>query len=569
MPMRGKSRGRRQPQDTRSVVQGLERHSSGGSRGAIRPSVERAILLAILTVAACACLWNLGAPRLWQDEAETALLGRNILKFGVPRVWDGQNLVAQFYALDFDRHLLFQKSWLPPYLVAASFAVFGESTAAARFPFALASVLTVWLTWRIARRLSGSPLTALTSAGLLSVSLPFVLYGRQCRWYGVAMALSLLLIETEDNLERPMARVPWLFFGVSIAALYHTNYLISVATAGGVIVARAMTRGWRSLVARRFVLGMVVASSLVLPHAIAFPALGEAINGGGPAAYFASVGWVVGDLNRYLLPVPGLVILLVVAARQMLRDGWVQRLAIVLTVAILTSSLTMWSGLVTIIGFRYVVNLLPFAAVLTASVFTQALGSRPAFLAGLLVLHLATHVVGFPLSMWPPAGRPGLARADLLDGWRAVVHPVRGPIDAAVEFLETNAKAGEYLHTPYEALPIQFYTELRTSGMQTVGARLAELGVTLPAYVSEVQPDRLDWLLPRRPWEKFQNAPGTPELIEAERILGREGRVSTLDAPDLPWQNREYPAMRVFVDDPTIPRTIIVQFPSKAVASPR
>ena len=113
-------------------------------------------------------------------------------------------------------------------------------------------------------------------------------------------------------------------------------------------------------------------------------------------------------------------------------------------------------------------NLLPFAAVLTASVFTRALGSRPAFLAGLLVLHLATHVVGFPLSMWPPAGRPGLARADLPDGWRAVVHPVRGPIDAAVEFLETHAKAGEYLHTPYQALPIQFYTKLRTSGMQTV-----------------------------------------------------------------------------------------------------
>ena len=104
--------------------------------------------------------------------------------------------------------------------------------------------------------------------------------------------------------------------------------------------------------------------------------------------------------------------------------------------------------------------------------------------------------------------------------------------------------------------------------MQTVGARLAELGVTLPAYVSAVQPDRLDWLLPRRPWEKFQNAPGTPELIETERILGREGRVTTLDAPDLPWQNREYPPMRIFVDDPPS-RTIIVQFPSNAVSSPR
>jgi hypothetical protein len=567
--MPSKVRRRHKPPTARSVVQEAAPPPPAASRGTIRPSVERSILLVILAVAAWACLWNLGAPRLWQDEAETALLGRNILKFGVPRVWDGQNLVAQFYALDFDRHLLFQKSWLPPYLVAGSFAVFGESTVTARLPFALASILTVWLTWRVARRFSGSPLTALSAAGLLSVSLPFVLYARQCRWYGVAMALSLLLVETEDNLEQPSARVPWLSFGVTLAALYHTNFLVCAATAAGIILARATTRGWHSLVARRFVLGLVVASVLVLPHAIAFPAFGEAVNGGGPSSYFATVGWVVGDLNRYLLPVPGLAILLVIGARQVLRRGWFQRLAIVLGVAVLTGSLTMWSGLVTIIGFRYVVNLLPLAAILTASVFTEALGSKPAFLAGLLALNAATHVVGFPLSMWPPAGRPGLARTDLLDGWRAVVHPVRGPIDAAVEFLESNAKAGEYLHTPYEALPIQFYTKLRTSGLQTVAPRLAELGVTLPAYVSEVEPERLDWLLPRRPWEKFQNAPGTPELLEAERILGRPGRGSTLDAPDLPWQNREYPPMRIFVDDPAIPRTIIVRFPPKPPGSPR
>jgi hypothetical protein len=314
---------------------------------------------------------------------------------------------------------------------------------------------------------------------------------------------------------------------------------------------------------------MAVTSVLCLPHAIAFPAFGEAINGSGPAAYFSTVGWVVGDLNRYLLPVPALTLLLALGARRLWRDDWFRRLAVILAVAVLTSSLTLWSGLVSIIGFRYVVNLLPLAAILTASVLTRALGSRPALLAGLLVLHVTTHVAGFPLSLWPPAGRPGLVRTDLLDGWRAVVHPVRGPIDAAVEFLEKHARPGEYLHTPYEALPIQFYTRLRTSGMQTVGARLAELGVTLPAYVSEVQADRLDWLLPRRPWEKFQNAPGTPELMEAERILGREGRVSTLDAPDLPWQNREYPPMRVFVDDPAIPRTIIVQFPPTAVSNPR
>src|SRR5712691_6910681 len=124
---------------------------------------EKAILAAILVLVTWVCLWNLGSPRLWQDEAETALLGRNITKFGVPRVWDGENLVAQFYVLDFDRHLLFQKSWLPPYLVAASFTLFGESTTTARLPFALCGPLVVWLAWRLARRWTGDGVTALTS----------------------------------------------------------------------------------------------------------------------------------------------------------------------------------------------------------------------------------------------------------------------------------------------------------------------------------------------------------------------------------------------------------------------
>jgi hypothetical protein len=565
MPTHVKVRGSRQTRRSSRV----EQHAPRGAADAIGPSVERAILVVILVVAAWACLWNLGAPRLWQDEAETALLGRNILKFGVPRVWDGQNLVAQFYALDFDRHLLFQKSWLPPYLVAASFAVFGESTATARLPFAIAAVLSVWLTWRVGRRFSGAALTALTAAGLLALSLPFVLYSRQCRWYGLAMALSLLLVETEDDLDRAGAGVPWLWFGLSLGALYHTNYLVCLATAAGVVIARATTRGWRSVFSRPFLAGMAVATALSLPHAMAFPAFGEAIVGGGPTDYLVSVGWVVGDLNLSLMPLPGLLLLLVVGARPLLRNSWFRRLAILLAVAILTSSLTMWAGLVTIIGFRYVVNLLPVAAILTASVFAQALGSRRTFYVGLLVLYLATHALGFPLNLWLPPGRPGVVREDLLDGWRTVVHPVRGPIDAAVEFLQKNARAGEYIHTPYEALPIQFYTELRTSGMQTVGARLAELGVTLPGYVSGVQPDQLDWLLPRRRWEKFQNAPGTRELIEAERILGRDEQVTTLDAPDLPWQNREYPPMHIFEDDPAIPRTIIVRFPPKPAASPR
>ena len=142
---------------------------------------ERAVLIAALTIGALLLLSRLDGVRLWQDEAETALLGRNTLRYGVPVVWDGRNLVAQYYSLDFERHLLHQKGWLPSYLVAASFALFDESTASARLPFAVLGLAALWLCRRLALRLTGDPATATLALFLLSTSLPFLLYSRQCR----------------------------------------------------------------------------------------------------------------------------------------------------------------------------------------------------------------------------------------------------------------------------------------------------------------------------------------------------------------------------------------------------
>ena len=231
--------------------------------------VERIALCVILGLAALLLLYGLGAPRLWQDEAETALLGRNTLRFGLPRVWDGNNLVAQFYAIDFDSHLLFGKSWLPSYLVAGFFALFGQGTFTARLPFALCGLVTVWLTWRLGRKLTGDGLIALLAALLLALSLPFLLYSRQCRWYAPAMAVTLLLVEAEERLAE---RWGWLRFGAAIGLLFHLNYLVCGATAPALVAARLWTRGWRSI-DRRLVAGLSAAALLTLPFFAFFLAI--------------------------------------------------------------------------------------------------------------------------------------------------------------------------------------------------------------------------------------------------------------------------------------------------------
>src|SRR5262245_12344982 len=89
-------------------------------------------------------LWGLGNTYLWQDEAQTALLGRSVVRFGLPMVGTGAESVSAHMGLDAGaRGIYFQISWLQAYLEALSFSLLGESAWSARVPFALAGWLSV------------------------------------------------------------------------------------------------------------------------------------------------------------------------------------------------------------------------------------------------------------------------------------------------------------------------------------------------------------------------------------------------------------------------------------------
>ena len=64
----------------------------------------------------------------WDDEADTALFARNLLRFGKLTAWDGHNLIAHRNGSELNDKLI--TTWPPfQYLVTAvSFFIFGEST---------------------------------------------------------------------------------------------------------------------------------------------------------------------------------------------------------------------------------------------------------------------------------------------------------------------------------------------------------------------------------------------------------------------------------------------------------
>src|SRR5437016_2038212 len=98
-------------------------------------------------------LTNLGTDYLWADEGDTAVLASNMLKFGVPKAWDGVTFtVSDFGARENQQLVMVSTPWVQYYVAAASFLLFGENTLAARLPFALAGWMSILLAYFIVWR---------------------------------------------------------------------------------------------------------------------------------------------------------------------------------------------------------------------------------------------------------------------------------------------------------------------------------------------------------------------------------------------------------------------------------
>ena len=144
---------------------------------------NRTIISILLVVSALLVFPGLDDTCLWQDEAVTALLAKNILSFGVPKASDGKNLVTSFWdRRDARNGLYIWESWFPMYLTAGSIAVAGANSLGARFPFALSFVILVVYTYYFVRRWYPDHLTALLCVTLMIGCIPLLLHARQSRY---------------------------------------------------------------------------------------------------------------------------------------------------------------------------------------------------------------------------------------------------------------------------------------------------------------------------------------------------------------------------------------------------
>lgn len=191
---------------------------------------------------------NLSSAHLWDDEAEVAIFGKNLLNFGKLTGWDGRNLFAFSNGTTLDANMHSTQPPLMFFVAAASFKLFGVSTWSARLPFALIGVLSLLVFWQIIKTeldAAAGPTPAasrifsraqLYCFASLCLSTSFLLFIRNSRYYSLAIFFSLVTYYFYHRaLKNPGLRYA-IAVGLCATALFYAHFLLAAVLLGALAV---------------------------------------------------------------------------------------------------------------------------------------------------------------------------------------------------------------------------------------------------------------------------------------------------------------------------------------------
>lgn len=185
------------------------------------------LVLAVLLVDVVCLFSNLDNAYLSIGEGNTALLGKNVLKFGYPRAWDGEYLAVPMYDGTINSHLAWvAHPWLQYYLAAAGIALLGPTSAGARVVFGLMGLLAVIALYRLVLEMSAPLAVAKLAAVLFGLHPLFWLYSRQSRYYAPTMLWMSLVVITYLRWRRNESASALAGFIASSVLFFYTQYPI-------------------------------------------------------------------------------------------------------------------------------------------------------------------------------------------------------------------------------------------------------------------------------------------------------------------------------------------------------
>ncbi len=425
--------------------------------------------------------YNLDGRLLWGDEAETAVLAKNILKFGVPKVDDGLNHIS-LHGDKYDARdgVWTWSPWLPDYVTAASFAVFGPNTWAARAPFALIGWLSVMLLGAAAWKIYHRHRIALASMLLLGTSEVFLLHVRQCRYYSITVLAEVLLVYgIYQILAQSKHGAWWIFSGLTLQ--FYCNYTIAAANIPLLLVLAGMLL-WQKKSAALPVIVCLAVWFLISAPWLWYSEIWRQSSVENPEPWLTKLGFYARQIHFYFFP--WCVLLLPFL-------GWLyfrfskkasppvnsptpgfEKYLLLLPVLYLPILLVMPYGF-----SRYLLPVLPVMCLVVSVWLFRYLPAAIAIT--LLMVQCTINVFAVVTN---PFGQPHSIRSPVADFVYGVQSHYENRFTDVLEYLKANAHPGDVLISWDPELPLVFYTRLRV-----VDARLE----MPPSH----QPP--DWILPQ------------------------------------------------------------------------
>ncbi len=257
---------------------------------------------------------RLHQPALWQDEAETALLGLSVLAHGTPKAELAGSAITVEPTLrrhETDSHGNFiWNTWLPYYLAAGSMALFGANAWAARLPFALLAFLGYLLMLSLLGGRREEDERALEySAWWLACSVPWLLFMRQCRYYSLVAFGALAAVWSYRALLEGRRGAAALLVA-SLLLLLHSSFAYGPIVLAA-LCADACLRREESTFQKRFWPAVAILVLLAIPTALHFRIWSRpGIHAYAPIESLRFLRTFLSWLSRFALPLPLLLAIL-------------------------------------------------------------------------------------------------------------------------------------------------------------------------------------------------------------------------------------------------------------------
>ncbi|MBU0571442.1 MAG: glycosyltransferase family 39 protein [Candidatus Omnitrophica bacterium] len=459
----------------------------------------------ICGIAAILIFANLGNQFLWQDEAETAVLAERVLEYGFPKAFDGENLINPTirtgYAGDYGWKY---HPWSQFYVTALSFKIFGANTFTARLPFAILGVLSVLLLYILAYRLTANRFIAGCSAFLMTFSIPYLLFMRQCRYYAPAVFLILLILIFYSKFLERRSRGPVVMFSSGLIALGYTVHgmFIPLFIAIGLhyLIFAFDKKTFKKILPAGLIVIMAVLPWFMYSGSASHMAVIT------PVRLWKNLEFQFRMVNKFIFPILFFGIVYLIRAvwkrksRIYLTEG--EKKAVTLILAVSAVSITVFC-FAQERNFRYLVYFIPLFAILEAMILLRLVNFSRVLFSLFILISISTGVfnMGYPNYYLPRY---------LCE----ITHDYDGPIEGITRFLNKNARAGDTVKIIYGDIPVMFYTDLKVDNSQIYDA----------GHMPE-------WIVFRRDW-------GESLDDDYYSRITRVYKKHVLPYPDIKWENR-------------------------------